>query len=84
MQNIDLPQDVPPPPPPPEDVPPPPPPPADEVKSVNDTKKFTEPEIAKKEEVVEEIAKQEDFKEGKTTFTDGRPDVPPERKDTPK
>lgn len=64
MQNIDLPQDVPPPPPPPEDVPPPPPPPpADEVKSVNDTKKFTEPEIAKKEEVVEEIAKQEDFKE---------------------
>ncbi|EHQ43219.1 energy transducer TonB [Myroides odoratus] len=65
MENLNLPDNTPPPPPPPpEDVPPPPPPPpADEVKSINDTKKFTEPEIAKKEEVKEEIAKQDDFKE---------------------
>ncbi|MDR0227633.1 MAG: energy transducer TonB [Flavobacteriaceae bacterium] len=62
MKEIELPQDIPPPPPPPVEDVPPPPPPVEEVKSVNDTKKFTEPEIAKKEEVKEEIAKQEDFK----------------------
>lgn len=66
MQNLDLPQDIPPPPPPPieeELPPPPPPPPADEVKSINDTKKFTEPEVAKKEEVKEEIVSQDDLKD---------------------
>lgn len=64
MQNIDLPQDLPPPPPIEEELPPPPPPPpAEEVKSINDTKKFTEPEVAKKEEVKEEIVKQDDLKD---------------------
>lgn len=64
VKDINLPppiEELPPPPPPIEEELPPPPPP--ETKSVNDTKKFTEPKIAKKEEVVEEIAKQDDFKD---------------------
>ncbi|MHC5200609.1 energy transducer TonB [Myroides sp. LJL119] len=62
IMDIELPPPVEelPPPPPVEELPPPPPP---AVKNVNDTKKFTEPEVTKKEEVVEEIAKQEDFSE---------------------
>lgn len=62
VQKIELPKDLPPPPPPPVEDTPPPPPPVEDVKSINDTKKFTEPEIAKKEDVKQEIAKQEDFK----------------------
>ncbi|MHC5354298.1 energy transducer TonB [Myroides sp. LJL115] len=61
IKDINLPppiEELPPPPPIEEELPPPPPP---EVKSVNDQKKFTEPEVTKKEEVVEEIAKQEEF-----------------------
>ena len=64
VKDINLPppvEDLPPPPPPMEEELPPPPPP--ETKSVVDTKKFTEPKIAKKDEVKEEIAKQEDFKD---------------------
>ncbi len=76
MENLNLPDNTPPPPPPPpEDLPPPPPPPpADEVKSINDTKKFTEPEIAKKEEVKEEIAKQEEFKDAEVGKKDMKGD----------
>ncbi len=76
MVDLNIPDNTPPPPPPPpEDLPPPPPPPpADEVKSINDTKKFTEPEIAKKEEVKEEIAKQEEFKEAEVGKKDMKGD----------
>lgn len=68
IMDIELPppvEELPPPPPPPVEELPPPPPPA--VKNVNDTKKFTEPEVTKKEEInpEEEMAKQEDF-EGDT------------------
>ncbi|MVX36343.1 energy transducer TonB, partial [Myroides sp. LoEW2-1] len=47
-------------PPPVEDVPPPPPP---AVKSVNDTKKFTDPVVDTKENANEEPPKQKDFKD---------------------
>lgn len=61
IQDINLPPPVEElPPPPVEELPPPPPP---EVKSVQDQVKFTEPEITKAEEVVEEIATQDQFTE---------------------
>ncbi|MEC4114384.1 energy transducer TonB [Myroides pelagicus] len=59
MPDVELPP--PPPPPPPVEETPPPPPPA--VKSVNDTKKFTEPVVDKKENASEEPPKQEEFKD---------------------
>ena len=60
-------------PPPPEEVPPPPPP-VEEAKSVNDQKQFVEPEVAKKEEVKQEIAKQDDFKDADPGVKDAKGD----------
>ncbi|AJA69032.1 Gram-negative bacterial TonB protein C-terminal [Myroides sp. A21] len=74
IKEIDLPPPVEELPPPPEDVPPPPPPPVEEVKNVNDTKKFVEPEVAKKEEVTEKLTTQEDLKDADPGVKDAKGD----------
>ncbi|MDM1532446.1 energy transducer TonB [Myroides marinus] len=72
VEMPELPEELPPPP--PEEELPPPPPPVEETKSVNDTKKFVEPEVKKAEEVKEEIAKQDDFKDADPGVKDAKGD----------
>ncbi|MGL4584615.1 MAG: energy transducer TonB [Flavobacterium sp.] len=73
IQEIELPPPVEELPPPPEELPPPPPP-VEEAKSVNDTKKFVEPEPDKKELVKEKLTTQEELKDADPGVKDAKGD----------